>query len=59
MAVQKKKKSTSKGGMRRAHQALPIQGVSICPNCQEAKQPHRVCPHCGHYAGREVFQTEE
>jgi large subunit ribosomal protein L32 len=30
--------------------------MSVCPNCQEKKLPHRVCPHCGHYKGREVVE---
>ena len=31
-------------------------GLSVCPNCHEKKLPHRVCPHCGHYKGREVVE---
>ncbi|MCA1610112.1 MAG: 50S ribosomal protein L32, partial [Acidobacteria bacterium] len=31
--------------------------LSDCPNCREAKQPHRVCPHCGHYKGRQTINA--
>jgi large subunit ribosomal protein L32 len=25
-----------------------------CPHCHAPKLPHRVCPSCGYYNGREV-----
>ena len=59
MAVPKKKTSKSKRDMRRAHDALVAPGVSICPQCKEPKQPHRVCPSCGSYKGKEVVASEE
>jgi large subunit ribosomal protein L32 len=45
--------------MRRAHDALKAAGLSECPNCHEPKLPHRVCPHCGQYKGREVVEVEQ
>jgi len=30
-----------------------------CPQCGSPKLPHRVCPHCGHYKGREVIEVGE
>ena len=33
--------------------------ASECPNCHEAKMPHRVCPQCGYYKGREVVEVEK
>ncbi|MBF0622498.1 MAG: 50S ribosomal protein L32 [Magnetococcales bacterium] len=58
MAVPKKKKSTARRDSRRAHDALKAPGLSTCPNCQEPHLPHRVCPHCGWYNGREVIEVE-
>ena len=40
-----------------AHDALKQPGLSECPNCHEPKVPHRVCPHCGQYKGREVVEV--
>ena len=34
-------------------------GLSECPNCHEPKLPHRVCPKCGQYKGREVVEVAE
>ena len=30
-----------------------------CPNCGEAKLPHRVCGNCGYYAGRQAIEVEQ
>ncbi len=58
MAVPKRKKSTSRRNMRRAHDALHASAMSECPNCGEMMRPHHVCPSCGHYKGREVQVKE-
>jgi large subunit ribosomal protein L32 len=52
----KRRHSRARRDKRRAHDALAQPGMSVCPNCQERKLPHRVCPHCGHYKGREVVE---
>lgn len=59
MAVPKKKTSKSRRDMRRAHDALTAPGISICPQCKEPKQPHRVCPSCGVYKGKEIVGADE
>lgn len=59
MAVPKKKISKARGGSRRAHQALVAPNLAVCPNCQEPRQSHRVCPKCGWYKNREVIPQEE
>ena len=59
MAVPKKKTSKSRRDTRRAHDALVAPGVSVCPQCKEPKQSHRVCPSCGTYKGKEIISTEK
>jgi large subunit ribosomal protein L32 len=59
MAVPKRRTSRSRLDQRRAHDALTNPPRSVCPQCKEPKLPHRVCPHCGSYRGREVLQTDE
>ena len=59
MAVPKAKTTKSRRNMRRSHHALVAPARSNCPQCGEAKAPHRVCPNCGTYRGREVIRTEE
>jgi len=50
----KRRHSNARRDKRRAHDALPVPALSECPNCHEAKAPHRVCPRCGHYKGKQV-----
>lgn len=54
MAVPKKKTSKSRKNMRRAHDFLTVPNLSVCPECSAPKMPHRVCPSCGKYKGKEV-----
>jgi len=54
MAVPKKKTSKSRKNMRRAHDFLTTPSLSVCPQCKSAKMPHRACPSCGTYKGKEV-----
>ncbi len=50
----KKKHSKGRRGKRAAHHALKAQSLSECSNCHNPKLPHRACPTCGYYNGREV-----
>lgn len=59
MAVPKHKISSSRGGSRRAHNAIKAISLSTCSNCQEPRPSHNVCPKCGWYRGREVVEVEE
>lgn len=54
----KRRHSKARRNRRRTADALRPAGLSVCPNCKEKKPPHRVCPHCGTYRGREVVETE-
>jgi large subunit ribosomal protein L32 len=41
--------------MRRAYNSvLKLPQMSTCPTCGELRIPHRVCPKCGSYDGRQV-----
>ncbi len=58
MAVPKKRKSKAKRDSRRGgHQKFMPPNVIDCPQCAEPMLPHRVCPKCGYYKGREVVKT--
>jgi large subunit ribosomal protein L32 len=58
MALPKRKPSKSKSRKRRTHYKISRPSLSMCPNCNELKPPHRVCPNCGYYKGR-TFKKEE
>jgi large subunit ribosomal protein L32 len=55
MPVPKRKTSQSKRDSRRAQQKLEVDTASFCPQCKSPKLPHRACPKCGTYKGREVI----
>ncbi|RMH49772.1 MAG: 50S ribosomal protein L32 [Zetaproteobacteria bacterium] len=57
MAVPKRKTSKSRRNMRRSHDGLKRAGMTRCPECDEVMHPHRACPTCGSYRGREVIAT--
>lgn len=59
MATPKRRQSKARKNKRRAHDALPLIGLSTCPNCHERKLPHRVCPSCGQYKGVEYFEPRD
>lgn len=58
MAVPFRKVSKTRKRMRRSHNALTQVGTTKCPNCGEAIRPHRVCPKCGFYKGKEEVKIE-
>lgn len=59
MAVPKRKTSRAKRDSRRSqNQKLDFPSLSVCPQCQKPKMPHRVCPACGTYKGKAVIETE-
>jgi len=57
MAVPKKRMSKSRKRMRRSHDALSALNQSACPQCTAPRQSHRICPECGHYNGRQIFEV--
>ncbi len=57
MAVQKSRKTPSKRGMRRSHDALKSKVLSTDPTSGELHLRHHVTPD-GFYKGRKVVTTK-
>ena len=55
----KRKLSKGRRDRRRAHDALGTPNLSTCSNCNKPILPHRACPSCGHYRGRQVVKVDE
>lgn len=55
----KRRHSNARRGNRRAHDSLKKVVLSECPQCHSQILPHRVCPSCGFYKGREVVEVAE
>lgn len=58
MAVPKRKTGRAKTNSRRSSHKLEASAISTCPQCNQPKLPHRVCPECGYYNGKEIIDTE-
>jgi large subunit ribosomal protein L32 len=58
MAVQQNRKTRSKRGMRRSHDALTASALSIEPTTGEIHRRHHVSPD-GFYRGRKVVVSKE
>lgn len=54
----KKRHSRQRQGKRRAHITLALAGSTICAQCGAQIMPHRVCPQCGFYKGKQVIKVE-
>lgn len=57
MAVQKSRKTPSKRGMRRSHDALSRPTLSVDSTSGETHRRHHVSPD-GYYRGRKVLDTK-
>jgi large subunit ribosomal protein L32 len=58
MAVQQNRKTRSKRGMRRSHDALTAATLSVEPTTGETHRRHHVSAD-GYYRGRKVIATKE
>lgn len=59
MAVPKRRTSSTRRDKRRASSyTLNKATIAQCPQCHEAKLPHRVCKACGYYKNREAISVE-
>jgi large subunit ribosomal protein L32 len=56
MAVPFRKISKTRGRMRRTHYKIEANNTVKCSNCGAAIRPHRVCPECGFYKGKNVTE---
>ncbi len=54
MAVQQNKKSPSKRGMHRSHNALNVPGIAVEPTTGETHLRHHISPN-GFYRGRQAI----
>ena len=57
MAVQQNKKSPSKRGMHRSHNALVVPGIAVEPTTGETHLRHHISPN-GFYRGRQVLKNK-
>ncbi|MGD0021738.1 MAG: 50S ribosomal protein L32 [Smithellaceae bacterium] len=54
-----KRHSKTRRNTRRAHDFLKQPSLSLCPQCNEPKLPHHLCPTCETYRGKEYKKPEK
>jgi len=54
----KRRHSRQRGRLRRTYYKVKEKNLSICPQCGSLKLPHRICPHCGYYKGRQMIEIK-
>ena len=57
MAVQQRRVSKSRKGMRRSHHHLEVVNSVTCKTCGTLTRPHHVCHSCGSYKGIKILDT--
>jgi large subunit ribosomal protein L32 len=73
VAVPKRKTSKERKRKRRTHQGIAMPNVPkqgkvraesgrssrfFCPDCNQPKEPHAICPNCGSYGGKQMVDVE-
>lgn len=53
-ALPKRKTSHARKNQRRRSDKAAFGQIILCSHCRRPHLSHRVCGHCGYYAGREV-----
>ena len=58
MGIQKRRHSRARAARGRSQWKVKAVTLVACPQCHAPTVPHRVCPSCGFYAGRQVVQRD-
>jgi large subunit ribosomal protein L32 len=58
MPLPKRRRSNARQAKRRIKCRIAAPNLTLCPQCGRTKMPHRVCPHCGYYKGKEIVHIE-
>lgn len=58
MAVQQRRVTHSRKGMRRSHHHLEEPTLTSCKKCGKKILPHRVCGSCGYYKNKKILVLE-
>lgn len=58
MGLPKKRRSYMKQRLRRSHHALEKTNYVACQSCAAPTLPHRICPACGMYRGKQILELE-
>ncbi len=52
----KRRHSSMRRDKRRAHDFMVAPQLITCSHCGVAILPHRICPECGYYRGKQAIE---
>lgn len=52
----KRRHSSTRRDKRRAHDFMTPPQLTVCSHCGVAILPHRICPECGYYRGKQAIE---
>lgn len=58
MGLPAKRRTRTSKRERASHFALHATTLTTCGHCKKPILPHRACPHCGWYRGRDVLHLK-
>ncbi|MGI8908000.1 MAG: 50S ribosomal protein L32 [Candidatus Sumerlaeaceae bacterium] len=54
MPVPRRRHCSARRDRGRTHKGMEtVQGMADCKSCGKPRMPHRVCPNCGEFKGRQ------
>jgi len=59
MGLPSKQRTSRSKRERASHFALKATTLGKCEKCGTSMLPHRACPKCGYYRGRQVLNVEK
>ena len=59
MAQPKRRWSKQRTHTKRSTWKKKEKTIATCKHCNEPVMPHRACPNCGYYDGKEVIKQKE
>ena len=59
MAQPKRRWARQRTRTKRSTWKLKEKTIATCKHCNEPVMPHRACPNCGYYDGKEVIKQKE
>ena len=59
MAVQQRRVSKSRKGMRKSHLGLKETTTTKCRKCGRPIKPHHVCKYCGYYDNKKIVDIKK
>ena len=59
MPLPKRRHSRARRDKGRTHIKLSLPTLVACSQCSSLRPPHKVCPICGYYDGKQVVELKE